>query len=218
MNFRKISLNALFFDLDGTLVDSRTDIANAINFTLRRFGRKERSIQEVSGYIGRGVADLVRQSLGAESDDIFKEALSVFRAYFRGHATDTTILYPHVKDILDYFTAKRKFIVTNRDTAIARSTLSALGIGRYFIDVVGGDDAECMKPSSCPLDAVFGKFDLKRKETMIVGDMDVDVLAGKNAGIATCAVTYGIGKKEDIIKAHPDYIIDDLLTLQEIIT
>ena len=87
----------------------------------------------------------------------------------------------------------------------------------YFEDILGADDVECMKPSACPLDITVKRFNISKERTMIVGDMDIDILAGKKAGIWTCAVTYGIGEKAKIIKAKPDYIIDSLLKLKEII-
>jgi phosphoglycolate phosphatase len=61
------------------------------------------------------------------------------------------------------------------------------------------------------------KLDIDKQKAIIIGDMDIDILAGKKAGISTCAVTYGIGKREDIVKAKPDFIIDDILRLKEII-
>ena len=104
---------------------------------------------------------------------------------------------------------------TKHGTVLKAARIYANG---YFEDIIGGDDAGCMKPSACPLDRVIRGFDIRDKEkVMMVGDMDIDVLAGKNAGVKTCAVTYGIGKREDIVKAAPDYIIDDFIELKRII-
>ena len=210
-------VDLIIFDLDGTLVDSRKDIANAVNFTLRELGLEEKNIQEISSYIGTGVSDLIKKSLDENRDDLFKKALSVFEKYYREHPLDTTRLYPGVKDVLEYFKNKRKVIVTNRKYEFAVLILKTLNVYGYFEEILGGDNLGCLKPSSCNLENVMHKLHMDKEKTLIVGDMDIDILAGKRAGIITCAVTYGIGKKEDILKAKPDYIIDDILGLEEII-
>lgn len=207
----------IIFDLDGTLVDSRRDIANAVNLTLKNLGLKEKSIQEISSYIGRGVVDLLRKSLGERDDVLLKKALSIFEEYYRRHFADNSTLYPDVKDVLEHFKDKKKVIVTNRNYEFALLTLKALGVYEYFEDIAGGDDAGCAKPSTCLLDKIIGNLNMDKGKTIMVGDMDIDILAGKRAGIITCAVTYGIGKKEDIVKTGPDFIIDDIIKLKDII-
>jgi len=211
------NIELIIFDLDGTLVDSKKDIANAVNFTLKKLGLPEKSIEKISSYIGGGVEELIRKSLGNERTGILKKALSTFIAYYREHSTDQSRLYPNVSEVLEYFSNKRKALVTNRKVDLAADTLKTLGIRGYFENIIGGDDIGCMKPSSCPLDRTISKLNMDKNKTIIVGDMGIDVVAGKSAGIATCAVTYGIGKKEDIIKAGPDYIIDDIIKLKDII-
>jgi len=210
-------IDLIIFDLDGTLVDSRDDIANAVNFTLKKIGLKEKSISEISSYIGTGIEDLIGKSLGNKQEVLLTRALSVFEKYYRKHSTDNSVLYPNVKEILEYFKNKRKVIVTNRNYEFALIALNKLGIYDYFENVVGGDDIGCMKPSSCPLDISMNRLNTNKEEAIIVGDMDIDIVAGKKAGIITCGVTYGIGKKEDIIKAKPDFIIDDIINLKNII-
>lgn len=207
----------IIFDLDGTLVNSRQDIVNAVNFTLKGFGLEQKSALEISSYIGKGVEELIRKSLDGRQDVLLDRALSMFEQYYKRHSTDSTCLFPNVKEVLEYFRNKRKVIVTNKKYEFALSTLKALGIHSYFENIIGGDDIGCMKPSSCPLDRTMHKLNMDKEKSIMVGDMDIDVLAGKSAGIITCAVTYGIGKKEDIIKAKPDYIIDNLIKLKDII-
>lgn len=215
----KSKVALIIFDLDGTLVDSKKDIVNAVNFTLKRIGLKVKPSPEIASYIGTGVEDLIRKSLGEDSGRIFKEALGIFIRYIKEHALDYTVLYPNVKDILEHFRYKKKAIVTNRRYDIAEVVVKGLGIFGYFDGIMGGDAISCMKPSSCPLDMVIEKLGVSdRKKIIMVGDMAIDVLTGKNAGVNTCAVTYGIGKREDIIKAKPDYIIDDIAELKDVIS
>ncbi|OGW74755.1 MAG: hypothetical protein A2Z72_07815 [Omnitrophica bacterium RBG_13_46_9] len=210
-------MELLLFDLDGTLVDSRKDITNAVNATLKKLDFKEKSMQEITSYVGTGVEDLMRKSLGTSDPAILKKALAILEECYRHYLADQSVLYPGVRDVLEYFKAKKKAIVTNRNYEFVGPTLRALKIYDYFEDVIGGDDACCMKPSSCPLDKTIMRFNVAKEKTIIIGDMDIDILAGKKAGIVTCAVTYGLGKKEDIIKAEPEYIIDTIIQLKSII-
>lgn len=209
-------IELIIFDLDGTLVDSRDGIVAGMNFALQEVGLKVKSADEIGSYIGTGVDDLVRKSLGAGNESLFEQTKTIFERY-RLDNPDNARLYPGVKEMLEHFKGKRKIIITNRKREFAEPTMKSLGIYDYFEDIVGADDVACMKPSPCPLDYAMSKFKMDREKTMIVGDMYVDVLAGKKAGIATCAVTYGIGKREDIVKAEPDFIIDDILELREIV-
>ena len=188
----------IIFDLDGTLVDSRKDIAKAVNFTLQELGLKEKSISEINSYIGTGVNDLIGKSLGPGQGDIFNKALALFEGYHREHLTDDSRLYPGVKEILEHFRDKNKVIITNRRYEFALVVLKALGVRDYFDDILGGDNLDCVKPSSCPLERAMNNLQVDRAKTIIVGDMDIDVRAGKKAEILTCAVTYGIGSTEDV--------------------
>lgn len=206
----------IIFDLDGTLVDSKEAIAKGINFALKKVGLKEKSMGEICSYIGIGVDDLINKSVGKKHLKLFEETKTIFENY-RRNSPDGSRLYPGVKETLEYFKNKTKVILTNGKHEFALLTLNRLGICDYFADIIGGDDLECKKPSPCPLDRITSKFNADKRKTLIVGDMDIDILTGKNAGILTCAVAYGIGKREDIIKANPDYIIDSLLQLEAII-
>lgn len=212
-----LEIELIIFDLDGTLIDSRKDIASAVNFTLKKVNLPAKGEPEISSYIGMGVEDLIRKSLGQGEGDIFLRAKSIFEEYYRKHSVDNSVLYPGVKEILEYFKDKKKVIVTNRNYEFAESVLKSMGIFDFFEDIAAGDDASCMKPSPCPLERSLAKLVIDKRRAIIVGDMHIDVLAGKRAGIFTCAVTYGIGSRQDIIEAGPDYIIDDLLSLKNII-
>lgn len=207
----------IIFDLDGTLVDSRQDIINAVKVTLKRLRAPVRSSKEIQSFIGTGVEDLLGKSLGDLKDSYLSRALRIFEEHFRRHYADASVLYPGVKELLTHFTDKKKSIVTNRRRQSALLTLRALGIGHLFEYVIGGDDLMCSKPDSCPLDKVIEESTASRDRTLMVGDMDIDILAGKAAGIATCAVTYGIGEKSVILKARPDFVIGSISELKKII-
>lgn len=213
-----VGIDTIIFDLDGTLVDSRKDIVMAVNFTLRKLGLPEKPPEVVVSYIGLGIRDLIKKSLGEEKRRLVDEALKIFTQYFRKHSADESRLYPHVKETLDYFRNKRKVVITNRNKESAYITLKKLGVINYFQEIFGGDDEDCIKPSACPLDRVCSKLGVDKNKIIMVGDMDIDIKAGKEFDVKTCWVTYGLGKREDIEKVVPDYVIDDIIELKKIIT
>ena len=212
-----MKINLILFDLDGTLIDSRKDIAYSVNHMLEKLGHKKRTQEEIVSFIGRGISDLIQKSVGETDKSTLDKAITIFESHYRKHGTDNSVLYPGVLEMLKYFSNKKKSVVTNRSYEFAKAVLKKLKIDKFFEDIAGGDDINCMKPSSCSLDGVVARAKEDKKKTMMVGDMDIDILAGKKAGVLTCAVTYGFGKKEDIEKSEPDYIIEDLDMLKEII-
>ncbi|MFA5147443.1 MAG: HAD-IA family hydrolase [Candidatus Omnitrophota bacterium] len=207
----------LLFDVDGTLVDSRLDIANAMNFALASAGLPKKEPAEITAHIGTGVSDLVRKCLGESRQDMAGRVLEAFSGYYLEHPADTSKLYPHVKEVLEHFKGKRKFILTNRYARFADVTLGKLGIRAHFEDIIGGDDESCMKPSACILERLFSGTATDKDKAMIIGDMAIDINTGKNAGIRTCWVTYGLGKREDVEPLRPDYVIDDMIELKNIV-
>lgn len=213
----KKNIDLVIFDLDGTLIDSKTDIVDSVNFTLTHLGLPERSGEEITSFIGTGLNDLLRKSLGSFKQHLFSDTLSIFSKHYRAHAADTSKLYPYVKEVLEYLKNKTLFVVTNKRTEMAWAALKNFGIGGYFNDVIGGDNTDCLKPSPCPLNQALNAGRSDKDRSMIVGDMDVDIKAGKAAGILTCAATYGIGTKESLVASSPDYSIDNLLELTQII-
>jgi len=211
------NVDLLIFDLDGTLIDSTEDIAIAVNHALSTHGLPEITREEVTSYIGEGVLGLMQKSVGARQD-MAQQVLGTFEHYYREHLIDNLAMYPHVKEVLEHFGDKRKTVVTNRKREFAIQPLKKLGIIGLFDTIVGGDNVVCMKPSSCPLDTVRSALKVPKERSIMIGDMDIDVIAGKSAGMLTCAVTYGIGPRTAITQAGPDFLIDDLITLTTLIT
>jgi phosphoglycolate phosphatase len=211
-------IELIIFDLDGTLVDSRQDIVNAAGFMLRSLNLEKKPAEEIVSYIGRGLDAFIEDSLGDKADGMKNKALKIFRSYYKQHPADNAYIYPGVCEILDYFKAKEKAVVTNRNHRSAKALLKKMGMAEYFKNIIGDDNKICLKPSRCQIDKLLGKTSVKNREkVLMVGDMDIDVFAGKAAGVHTCAVTYGLGKRQDIERSMPDYIINKMLELKNII-
>ena len=212
-----VYIDSIFFDIDGTLIDARSDIVTAMNYALREIGFPEKPFEEIVSYVGTGVTYLISKSLDSDDDRLIERGVELYTSYYIAHPADKATLYPHARGILEHFKKKRKIILTNRYTRFAEPVLNALGIRGYFEDIVGGDDENCLKPSACVLDPVVSRLHIDKSKSLIVGDMAIDIMTGKNSGIKTCWVRHGLGKAEDVQPLNPDFTIDDLIELKGII-
>lgn len=210
-------VRAIIFDLDGTLIDSERDIVNAINFMLKELNLKQKDPGLIASYVGYGRDFLLKGVIGNSNLHLLSKAISTFRNYYSRHLLDNTVLFPGTSDILNWFNDKKKIVLSNRETKSAQKMLKKLGVIHHFVKVSGGDNVQCMKPSPCPVEKIISELNIPKENVIMVGDMAVDIESGKGAGVITCGVTYGIGKKEDIVKSKPDYIIDDIKELKNII-
>jgi phosphoglycolate phosphatase len=211
-------IDLLVFDLDGTLVDTRKDIVNAANFMLTSLNFDAMPGEKIISYVGRGIREFIGNFFSDNSNGLKDEAFRIFKAYYKEHPADNSFLYTGVHETLEYFKCKEKAVVTNRGHGSSEDILKKMNIDCYFNHIIGDDNTNCLKPSRCQFDRLFQKsFAKDRKKAIMIGDMDIDILAGRASEIWTCAVTYGLGSRYDIEKSSPDYIIDDICELKNII-
>ena len=209
----KRPIDMVMFDLDGTLADTGQDLADAVNHTRAHFDLEPLPEELVFTHVGRGVEHLLRHSLPEDSADHFQEVMRVFLVRYESHLLDTTVLYPGVHEVLDYFRDKRRVVVSNKMHRLTVAVVRGLGVEKQFDAILGGDSAAEKKPHPAPIHDVLNRFRILPTHALIVGDGDTDVEAGRRAGIVTCGVTYGLGSKERLVAAEPDLIIDDLTEL-----
>jgi HAD superfamily hydrolase (TIGR01549 family) len=143
----------------------------------------------------------------------------MFKARYAEHYFQYTVCYPGVKSVLaSYDTAHKKMaIATNKVERITRDILTGLQIDHYFQSVVGPDSVTRRKPHPEAIQRILTQLDSPPAETLMVGDTAADILAGRAAGTITCGVTYGYGKLEELEDAKPDFIIDEITSLLDLI-
>jgi phosphoglycolate phosphatase len=179
----------VLWDLDGTLVDSRRDLAVSVNHALRTVGLPERGLDEVVGFVGEGAARLVSRAVDPHQDR-FEPALAAWHAHYSEHLLDHTVLYPGLAEALAAAQAPMA-VITNKPGAMARRILDGLGVGARFAAVVGGDEAP-RKPDPAGTLAVMQRLGAAPAETVLVGDSVVDLQTAANAGIGFVAVAWGL--------------------------
>ena len=211
----KTSVELLIFDLDGTLIESKWDIAASVNFTLAELGLPQRPIEEIFGFVGDGVKQLLRLSVGESSGVTFDEALRVFRSQYLAHCLDRTTFYPGIGEMLTHFSDKRKAVATNKSIEYTNAILQGLG-GNHFQCVIGGDDGFGLKPEPGMLLQVMEQLHVPKEQTVLVGDSTNDINGGHNAGIRVCAVGYGMGNRAKMKACQPDWFIERPEQLMEL--
>lgn len=209
----------IIFDLDGTLIDSKIDIANAVNHTLRQLNQKEIENEVIYGYVGYGIEPLLKNAFSKAQKDIsYEEALDIFNTFYKGHCLDNTTLFPDVIHILDYYSDKKKVLLSNKTYYFIDIIVNGLSIKNRFDYIFGGDSLPFRKPDPMIIKNIIACIKAPTIiKAIIIGDSKIDIEAGKNAEILTCGVTYGFRPKEEIISASPDYIIDSLRELKRYI-
>ena len=212
-------IRLLIYDLDGTLIDSRADIVNAVNGTLGELKLNPIPAERVSTFVGSGVGHLMRQALeeaGTTSvPQILERSIKIFRRRYGEHLLDETRLYPGVRKVLEFFREHKQAVVTNKPEDFSVTILKGLGVDSYFFKIIGGDRGFQKKPEPGAVLEVLRLSGVSPEETIFVGDSAIDVETGRNAGVKTVAVTYGFGKPEEIEASLPHLIVDGLEELIE---
>ena len=203
----------LVFDLDGTLVDSKQDLALSVNAMRKEMGLAPLALELISSYVGHGVTLLVRRSLGTQAtDENVEKGLAFFLDYYRQHMLDNTIPYPGVSEALEKLKGHKMAVLTNKPVNFSREMVSRLGFAPYFSYVYGGNSFAQKKPDPVGLHKLMEDLQVSARETVMVGDSDTDIITGRNAGVLTCGVTYVFGA-QTLEKVAPDLMIDDMREL-----
>jgi len=206
-------VDLLIFDLDGTLADTKDDLATCVNLTLAEIGLPEKPKQEIYGFVGGGVRRLIRQAVGEAEEDRFARAMRIFRKHYLAHLLDSTKLYPGMDEVLEHFKTKKKAVVTNKAQIYTDPLAEGLRLKNRFDLNLGGDNGYPLKPEPEMLLTVLEKLSADPKRTVMIGDGLHDIHAARAAGIAICAVGYGLGNPDDLRKAQPDFFsetVDEL--------
>ncbi len=211
-----MNIDLVIFDLDGTLINSKQDIANSVNYMMAELGLALLDNQLIYSFVGNGVGNLVKCCLTEKHLDKFDSAMLLFRQYYSDHIVDNTTLYPGIIDILDHYSSKKRAVVTNKDGGFSVFILKHLSIFDCFDKVICGDTLEKKKPDPCQINTVLSELKVDKERALIVGDGDADIKAGKNAGIHTCGLTCGFGTREALESCGADMIIDDISCMKDI--
>jgi phosphoglycolate phosphatase len=206
----EVSMDLTIFDLDGTLIDSKLDLAHAVNAAVEHLGRPRLEHERIASYVGNGAPILMRRALGPDaSEEELARALAYFLQYYRDHMLDYTTLYPGVRVTLDLLRDRgaKMAVLTNKPVGLSKAIVGALGLDGHFFQVYGGNSFEQKKPHPMGIEILMREAGVTAGKTMMVGDSAVDVETARNAGTQSCGVTYGF-QPETLTTTPPDFLID----------
>jgi phosphoglycolate phosphatase len=209
---------AVVWDLDGTLVDSATDLAKALNELLLENGQHSHSVENVRTMIGAGVAKLIERGFraaGAPVDASRRDAMMPrFMELYTACATETTQLVPHAREALEYFyhAGVKQGLCTNKPFTVTRLIVSTLDISGFFSSIVGGDSTAARKPHPLPLLTCLEELETRPEDAVMVGDSGADVGSARAAGVPVILVPDGY-TGEPAVSLGADYVVGSLADL-----
>lgn len=212
----------IIFDLDGTLIDTRTDIANACNHALEQCGFPQRDIEEYNMLVGRGIDNLFRGAMPASeaNEENVARMRSLFVPYYNEHGCDWTRPYDGIMDILEVLKDKGlHFAVASNKYQEGTQSLVEKFFGKYdFVKILGQREGRPIKPDPQIVDeAMEGVPGIRKDEVIYVGDSNVDMETGINAGVRTIGVTWGFRTREELEAYSPHALIDYPMQIVEFI-
>ncbi len=215
-----MNIKLIIFDFDGTIMDTKKTIIVSKQETLRQMGLAVADEQACADTIGMS-AKIGFQKLCPElSDDMIDLCMKKYRDIFDGtKKTVPPVLFPNVVKILN--TLKEKGIVCTIATSRGRKSLvdflNEMKIADCFSYLLAAEDTTILKPDPEPVIKTLNDLSFNAENTLVVGDMPFDILMGKNAGVYTCGVTYGVSDKNSLLDAGADWIIDDISDLLKVV-
>ena len=214
-----MSYKAVLFDMDGTLLDTLEDLCDSTNHALRQMGYPPRGIEEIRRFIGNGAEKQIRRAVPeGTSEEKIMETLAAFRAYYQDHCQIKTKVYDGLLDMLSELKQKgvKLAVVSNKPNSAVQK-LSREYFGERLDYAIGASDGVRCKPYPDMAEEALKALGVEKKDAVFVGDSEVDVQTGLNAGLDVIAVSWGFRSREVVIEAGASKIADDAHQLEKFI-
>ena len=213
--------NLVIFDLDGTLLDTIEDLGNATNHALRTLGFPERKREELYTMVGRGITNLLRAALpaGCETEETVELMRKHFLAHYGVHLCDFTHPYPGISELLERLTERGvRFSVASNKYQEGAETVVRHFFGRFpVLTILGQREGYPIKPDPGIVQLCIDAAGVTKEEVLYVGDSNVDMQTGLNAGVDTVGVTWGFRSRAELEAFGPLAVVDSPEELEAII-
>ena len=205
------SLSAIFFDLDGTLVDSSIGIHNGFTYTFEQLGVTSPDAKTIRGFMGPPLETSFASCLPAEQ---IEEAIQLYRSYYKEKGVYEAQLFPHIKDLLVELAKQFPlYITTTKNTPTAQDMTKNFGIYHFFDGIYGSSPQALHKADV--IRQALETHHLAPETVVIIGDTKFDMIGAQETGIQKLAVTWGFGEQADLLNYQPDYIAHKPLEVLE---
>jgi phosphoglycolate phosphatase len=207
------------FDLDGTLVDTAPDLAEATNYVLSTLGLERINEMEIRPFVGHGALAMIDGAVKAHGRTLSERELhdlfEIFIVYYSAHIADRSVPYPHIIATLDGLKAEGATLAvcTNKIEAQARSVLEALKLDGYFSALTGRDSLGAYKPDPRHLTGTIAMAGGRSDKSIMIGDSETDIKTAKAARVPVVAVSFGYSVGP-VLSFGPDVVIDDYRDLR----
>ncbi len=207
------AVDLIIFDLDGTLVDSKQDITSCVNMTMTKFGLAPLDVEVIARHVGTGIRPLLSEVAQKNISIGLPQLLAEFENCYERHLTDQTRPVPGMLTVLEHFSSKVLVVLTNKMQRFGDKLIRELDLKKFFVAVYGREAFSKHKPDPLPVIEICRSHKIDLQKALIVGDTEIDIAAGKSAGILTCAALFGYGDAPTILAAEPDYKITSAVDL-----
>jgi phosphoglycolate phosphatase len=199
----------LFYDLDGTIVDTRRDITAAANHMVRSMGGKPLSPKQIGSFVGQGLHYLIQGCLQTDDAKRLEKGGKIYRQYYAAHMLDHTVLYAGVAETLEYFQDRTQAVITNKPDPFSQEILRQLGVAGYFSAIITGNSTYPRKPDPAAIISILKTYRAKPEEALLIGDSAIDIQTARNAGIEVGVMAHGFTPATELKKAGADYFWQD---------
>lgn len=204
------------FDMDGTILDTLVDLAEAVNYALRKAGLPERSLQEVRSYLGNGMLRLIRLAAPEDaSAELLAELKETFTEYYKAHCSAHTRPYDGVVELIEELRARGvKTAVVSNKPDFGVQLLVRDYFPTSFDAAVGERIGIAKKPAPDSVNEVLRLLAISREEAVYIGDSEVDIETARNAGMTGVIVTWGFRDEDYLLSLKPDALVHDIKELR----
>lgn len=210
-------IRLIIFDLDGTLVDSRFDLADAANYALEKLGLPLLPYEAFPPLLGSGLSYLLQKATQAEEPSVRQQARQYFDEYYGRHYADKTRCYPGVEQALASLSHLKKAVYSNKAQVFTEAVIGKLGLAPYFDMVLGAQPGRYpLKPDPAGIRIILESLRVPPENALMAGDSTHDMEAGRAAGLRTCAVTYGYRPAGMLKEMSPDFMIGSFTELLDL--
>jgi phosphoglycolate phosphatase len=213
-----MKIKLIVFDFDGTLIDTREDLAAAMNYALKKCGLTPVDTETVWKYTGDGTPPLIERVLKDKGHpELFEKVKTLFLEYYEKHFADFAKPIPNAKETLEnlYKEGKKMAVLSNKYVRFVKKLLKEFGMEKFFFAIYGKDSFEKSKPDPDPLFKIMEIADSTKDETAFVGDSKNDVLISKNAGVRCFIIPSGVNPEEELKSLYECKILDNISELEK---